>query len=134
MPTSPIGEILDTLRREKNIGQNVIVAAIEEVVAEAARVQFNAAQTGEEFRARCDPETGNIEVFALMVVVDEVHNHATEISLADTLKRGIKDAKVGDRLEFAKPKEELGRIAVEADPEIVLQRTRDPERPNIYDE
>src|SRR4029453_14321577 len=99
MPTSPIGQILNTLRREKNFDQNVIVAAIEEAVLEAARKQFNAEQTGEELCARCDPETGDSEVFALMVVVEDVHNHATEISLADTLKMGLKDAKVGDRLE-----------------------------------
>src|SRR5262245_14452653 len=130
MPTIPIGQILDTLRREENIDRNVIVAAIEEVVVEAARLQFNAEQTGEEFRARYDPETGTIEVFALRVVVEEVHHHATEISLADTLKMGITDARVGDRLELAKPKEALGRIAAEADPQIILQRVREAGRDN----
>jgi N utilization substance protein A len=134
VPTSPIGQILDTLRREKNIDQNVILAAIEEAVVEAARAQFNAEQTGAEFRARCDPETADVEVFVLMVVVDEVHNHATEISLPDTLKLGVKDAQVGDRLEFAKPNEELGRIAAEADTQIILERVRELERENIYND
>src|SRR5579871_3114403 len=134
MPTSPIGEILDTLRREQNIDQSVAIAAIEEAVVEAARTQFNAEQTGAEFRAHCDAETGDVEVFAVMVVVEEVHNHATEISVSDTLKMGIKDARVGDRLEVAKPKEELGRIATEADTEIILERVRDPEGDDVYDE
>jgi N utilization substance protein A len=134
MPTSPIGEILDTLRRENDIDQNVILAAIEGAVVEAARTQFNAEQTGAKFRARCDPETGDIEVFALLLVVEEVHNPATEISLADTLKMGIQDARVGDRLDIAKPKEELAGIAAEADTQVILERVREAERDKVYDE
>src|SRR5581483_7135058 len=111
-----------------------IIAAIEEAVIKAARKQFNAEQTGEELRARYDPETGDIDLFALMTVVEEVENPSTEISLADVLEMGIEGAEVGDQLEFPKPKEELGRIAAQTAKQIIFQKVREAERKNVYDE
>jgi transcription termination/antitermination protein NusA len=132
--SSPIAQTIDVLSREKNIDPNVIIAAIEEAVIKAARKQFNAEQTGEELRARYDPETGDIDLFALMTVVEEVQNPATEISLADVLEMGIEGAEVGDQLEFPKPKEELGRIAAQTAKQIIFQKVREAERKNVYDE
>lgn len=131
---SPIAQTIDVLSREKNIDPNVIISAIEEAVIKAARKQFNAEQTGEELRARYDPETGDIDLFALMTVVEEVQNPATEISLADVLEMGIEGAEVGDQLEFPKPKEELGRIAAQTAKQIIFQKVREAERKNVYDE
>src|SRR2546423_7966278 len=131
---SPIAQTIDVLSREKNIDPNVIIAAIEEAVIKAARKQFNAEQTGEELRARYDPETGDIDLFALMTVVEEVQNPATEISLADVVEMGIEGAEVGDQLEFPKPKEELGRIAAQTAKQIIFQKVRETERKNVYDE
>src|SRR5256714_973075 len=131
---SPIAQTIDVLSREKNIDPNVIIAAIEEAVIKAARKQFNAEQTGEELRARYDPETGDIDLFALMTVVEEVQNPATEISLADVVEMGIEGAEVGDQLEFPKPKEELGRIAAQTAKQIIFQKVREAERKNVYDE
>ena len=132
--SSPIAQTIDVLSREKNIDPNVIIAAIEEAVIKAARKQFNAEQTGEELRARYDPETGDIDLFALMTVVEEVENSSTEISLADVLEMGIEGAEVGDQLEFPKPKEELGRIAAQTAKQIIFQKVREAERKNVYDE
>jgi len=132
--SSPIAQTIDVLSREKNIDPNVIISAIEEAVIKAARKQFNAEQTGEELRARYDPETGDIDLFALMTVVEEVQNPATEISLADVLEMGIEGAEVGDQLEFPKPKEELGRIAAQTAKQIIFQKVREAERKNVYDE
>ena len=132
--SSPIAQTIDVLSREKNIDPNVIIAAIEEAVIKAARKQFNAEQTGEELRARYDPDTGDIDLFALMTVVEEVENPSTEISLADVLEMGIEGAEVGDQLEFPKPKEELGRIAAQTAKQIIFQKVREAERKNVYDE
>jgi N utilization substance protein A len=131
---SPIAQTIDVLSREKNIDPNVIISAIEEAVIKAARKQFNAEQTGEELRARYDPDTGDIDLFALMTVVDEVQNPSTEISLADVTEMGIEGAEVGDQLEFPKPKEELGRIAAQTAKQIIFQKVREAERKNVYDE
>jgi N utilization substance protein A len=80
MSTSPIPQTIDMLAREKGIDPQVIIAAIEDAVVTAARKQF---KTGEDLRARYNPETGDVELFALMTVVEQVENPYTEIRLEE---------------------------------------------------
>jgi transcription termination/antitermination protein NusA len=131
MSTSPIPQTIDILSREKGIDPQVIISAIEDAVVTAARKQF---KTGEDLRARYNAETGDVELFALMTVVDEIQDAATEISLADVEAMGVEGAEVGDQLEFPKPREELGRIAAQTAKQIIFQKVREAERNNIYDE
>jgi N utilization substance protein A len=131
MSTSPIPQTIDILSREKGIEPQVIISAIEDAVVTAARKQF---KTGEDLRARYNPETGDVELFALMTVVEEVQEPATEISLADVEEMGVEGAEVGDQLEFPKPREELGRIAAQTAKQIIFQKVREAERNNVYDE
>jgi N utilization substance protein A len=131
MSTSPIPQTIDILSREKGIDPQVIISAIEDAVVTAARKQF---KTGEDLRARYNPETGDVELFALMTVVDEIQDASTEISLGDVEGMGVEGAEVGDQLEFPKPREELGRIAAQTAKQIIFQKVREAERNNVYDE
>ncbi len=131
MSTSPIPQTIDMLAREKGIDPQVIIAAIEDAVVTAARKQF---KTGEDLRARYNTETGDVELFALMTVVEEVENPYTEISLAEVEEIGVEGAEVGDQLEFPKPREELGRIAAQTAKQIIFQKVREAERNNVYEE
>jgi len=131
MSTSPIPQTIDILSREKGIDPNVIISAIEDAVVTAARKQF---KTGEDLRARYNPESGDVELYALMTVVEEVADPATEISITDVEEMGVEGAEVGDQLEFPKPREELGRIAAQTAKQIIFQKVREAERNNIHDE
>ncbi|MCI0485482.1 MAG: transcription termination factor NusA [Blastocatellia bacterium] len=131
MSTSPIPQTIDILSREKNIDPQIIISAIEDAVVTAARKQF---KTTEDLRARYNPENGDVELFALMTVVSEVTDPATEISLADVEAMGVEGAEVGDQLEFPKAREELGRIAAQTAKQIIFQKVREAERNNVYDE
>lgn len=131
MSTSPIPQTIDILSREKGIDPQVIISAIEDAVVTAARKQF---KTGEDLRARYNPESGDVELFALMTVVDEIQDASTEISLGDVEAMGVEGAEVGDQLEFPKPREELGRIAAQTAKQIIFQKVREAERNNVYDE
>jgi N utilization substance protein A len=131
MSTSPIAQTIDILSREKGIDPHVIISAIEDAVVTAARKQF---KSGQELRARYDEETGDIDLFALMTVVEEVQDPATEISLTEVVEMGVEGAEVGDQLEFPMPKEELGRIAAQTAKQIIFQKVREAERNNVYDE
>lgn len=131
MSSSPIPQTIDILSREKGIDPQVIIAAIEDAVVTAARKQF---KTGEDLHARYNPENGDVELFALMKVVEQVENPATEIDLADVEEMGIEGAEVGDQLEFPKSREELGRIAAQTAKQIIFQKVREAERNNVYDE
>ena len=90
MSTSPIPQTIDILSREKGIDPQVIISAIEDAVVTAARKQF---KTGEDLRARYNSETGDVELFALMTVVEEVQDQATEISLVDVEGMGVDGAR-----------------------------------------
>jgi N utilization substance protein A len=131
MSTSPIPQTIDILSREKGIDPQVIITAIEDAVVTAARKQF---KTGEDLHARYNPENGDVELFALMRVVEAVENPATELSVAEVEGMGIEGAEVGDQLEFPKSREELGRIAAQTAKQIIFQKVREAERNNVYDE
>jgi transcription termination/antitermination protein NusA len=131
MSTSPIPQTIDILSREKGIEPEVIISAIEDAVVTAARKQF---KTGEDLRARYNAESGDVELFALMTVVEEVQDPATEITLSEVEEMGVEGAEVGDQLEFPKPREELGRIAAQTAKQIIFQKVREAERNNVYDE
>src|SRR5215467_2754734 len=131
MSTSPIPQTIDVLSREKGIDPQVIITAIEDAVVTAARKQF---KTGEDLHARYNPENGDVELFALMRVVEAVENPATEIDITEVESLGIEGAEVGDQLEFPKSREELGRIAAQTAKQIIFQKVREAERNNVYDE
>ncbi|MBI3651780.1 MAG: transcription termination/antitermination protein NusA [Acidobacteria bacterium] len=130
MATS-LNQTIEILSREKNIEPTVIIAAIEDAVMTAARKQF---KTGEELRARFNEESGEVDLFALMTVVEEVTDPDKEISLADVEEMGVEGAEVGDQLEFPKATETLGRIAAQTAKQIIFQKVREAERNNVYDE
>jgi transcription termination/antitermination protein NusA len=130
MSTSPIPQTIDILSREKGIDPQVIISAMEEAVAAAARKHF---KTGQDFHARYNPETGEVDLFALMTVVDEIQDPSTEITLQDERLSDVEGAEVGDQLEFPIT-EELGRIAAQTAKQIIFQKVREAERNNVYDE
>ncbi len=132
MSTS-LNQTIELLSREKNIDPQIIVTAIEDAVESAAKRQY---KSGEELKARFNEESGEVELFALMTVVEEVTDPDKEISLADVEEMGVEGAEVGDKLEFPKPppSESLGRIAAQAAKQTLVQRVREAERNNIYDE
>jgi N utilization substance protein A len=129
---SLISQTIEMLSREKSIDPNVIIAAIEEAVVKAAEKRF---KSSEELHARYNPETGEVELFALKTVVEEVTEPDTQISLAEVEEMGIEGAEVTDQLEFPKePPRELGRIAAQTAKQIIFQKIREAERRNVYDE
>lgn len=131
MSTSAILQHIEALSREKGIDPQVIITAMENAVEAAARKQF---KSNEDLHARYNPESGEIDLFAVMNVVAEVTDPSTEISLQEVEEMGVEGAEYGDKLEFPKPLEELGRIAAQTAKQIIFQKVREAERNNIYDE
>ncbi len=128
---SSIAQNIEQLSKEKNIDPQIIISAIEDAVVTASRKQF---KSNENLQARYNPETGTVELFAVKVVVDEVADPAKEISVAEANELAGGGAEVGDMLELPRPMEELGRIAAQTAKQIILQKVREAERNNIYEE
>jgi len=114
---NPLMQTIEALAKEKGIEPDVVITAIEEAVATASRKYY---KTGENLKTRFNLETGQVDLFALKTVVEDVTNSATEISIGEaretyrTAGYGddvVNSIELGDEMEFPKPTEVLGRIA-----------------------
>lgn len=128
---SSIAQNIEILSKEKNIDINVIIGAIEDAVVTASRKQF---KTGEDLHARYNKDNGTIELYAVKVVVDEVADPAREMTVEEANAEVGEGAEPGDMLELPRPMEGLGRIAAQTAKQIILQKVREAERNNIYEE
>ncbi|HEY0385077.1 MAG TPA: transcription termination factor NusA, partial [Pyrinomonadaceae bacterium] len=129
MSTS-IAQNIETLCQEKGIDRELVIEAMKEAVRAAAKKQF---KSGEDIQVDWNPDTG-IELSATKVVVDEVTNPATELSLDEAKEMAGDEVEIGDALLLPLPMEELGRIAAQTAKQILFQKVRDAERSNIYDQ
>jgi N utilization substance protein A len=128
---SSIAQNIDLLSKEKKIDPQIIISAIEDAVVTASRKQF---RTGEDLRARYNLESGTIELYAVKTVVGDVEDPAREMTVEEANAEVGEGAEVGDLLELPRPMEDLGRIAAQTAKQIILQKVREAERSNIYDE
>ncbi len=76
--SNPLQQTIEALAKEKGIEPDVVISAIEEAVATASRKYY---KTGENLKTRFNTETGQVDLFALKTVVEEVVTPATEISI-----------------------------------------------------
>jgi len=123
-------QTIEQISREKHIEPEIIVAAIEDAMVVAARKYY---RTEEELRSKFNPETGQVDVFSVHMVVEEVADPVREISLSEARKRnpGID---VGGEVTEPKPTDVLGRIAAQTAKQVILQKVREAERDTIYNE
>jgi N utilization substance protein A len=128
---SSIAQNIELLSKEKNIDPQIIIGAIEDAVVTASRKHF---KSGEDLHARYNPESGNVDLFAVKTVVDVVTDSAREMTVEEANAEVGEGAEVGDMLELPRPVEELGRIAAQTAKQIILQKVREAERNNIYEE
>jgi transcription termination/antitermination protein NusA len=123
-------QTIEQISREKHIEPEIIVAAIEDAMVVAARKYY---RTEEDLRSRFNPESGQVDVFSVHTVVEEVTDPLREISLGDAKKRQP-EIEVGGEVIEAKPTDVLGRIAAQTAKQVILQKVREAERDTIYNE
>ncbi len=123
-------QIADLVAREKAIDKDIVLEAMEEAIQKAARSRYGAEN---EIRAQIDKNTGDIRLFRVLEVVEEVEEPAVQISLADA-RLDKADAEVGDYLASSLPPMDFGRIAAQTAKQVIVQKVRDAERQRQYDE
>ena len=129
MSTS-IAQNIEALCQEQGIDRDLVIEAIKEAVRAAAKKQFKG---GEDIQVDWSPETG-LELSASKVVVDEVADPSTELSIEEARDLGGDEVEVGDALLLPMPMEELGRIAAQTAKQILFQKVRDAVRSNVYEQ
>jgi N utilization substance protein A len=128
--SSSIAQNIEALCQEQGIERDLVIEAMKEAVRAAAKKQF---RSGEDIQVDWNPETG-IELSASKVVVDEVANGATELSIDEARELAGDEVELGDALLLPLPMEELGRIAAQTAKQILFQKVRDAVRSNVYEQ
>ena len=128
--SSSIAQNIEALCQEQGIERDLVIDAMKEAVRAAAKKQF---RSGEDIQVDWNAETG-IELSATKVVVDEVANAATELSIEEARELAGEEIELGDALLLPLPMEELGRIAAQTAKQILFQKVRDAVRSNVYEQ
>lgn len=120
---------LDALEKEKGIKKEIVIEALEAALVSAYKRNYGQAQNVE---VDFDAKKGNIKVYAVKTVVEEVTDDRLEVSLEDALQisRGYE---LGDEIRFEVTPQNFGRIAAQTAKQVIMQRVREAERSVIYE-
>jgi len=121
---------IEMLSREKHIEPDVVISAIEDAMVVAARKFY---KSEEDLRGKFNAETGQVDVYSVITVVEEVSDPKREISLADAKKKDP-NAEIGTEFKSSKATDVLGRIAAQTAKQVILQKVREAERDTIFNE
>ncbi|WDF83741.1 transcription termination factor NusA [Lacticaseibacillus pabuli] len=121
---------LDALEQEKGIKKEVVIEALEAALTSAYKRNYNQAQNVE---VTFDQKKGDIKVYAVKEVTEEVFDSRLEVSLKDALEIN-KAYEIGDEIRFEVTPKDFGRIAAQTAKQVIMQRVREAERGIVYDE
>lgn len=148
-------QAIDMVAKEKGIDRSRLVKTIEEAILKAAQSVFG---PNRELQATFNEETGQVDLFQFMTVVDDVSDDEREIALEDAQKAGLEaelgeelgfqifwhpsdakkaaeqDKEFGDLLMVKQARSQFGRIAAQTAKQVLIQRVRDEERDLIFQE
>src|SRR5262245_181388 len=174
-----LGLVLDQVSKDKNIDRAVLVETLEQAILTAAKRAFGLHR---EMEAKFNEESGRVDLFQIIVIVDQVTpgqgfqsvphvapvggvmpavlegTGGKEVSLEDATRYGLKaevgdellfqifydekdqakaeeqDAKYGDLLKLNRAWKGFGRIAAQTAKQVILQRVREAERENVFNQ
>ncbi len=123
-------EALDEIARSRGIKKDVIIAAIEQALISAFKHNFDSEQN---VRVSINDSDGQVKVYALKTVVEEVTNPNTQVSVEEARSVHASFAP-GDVVEIEVTPRKFGRIAAQTAKQVVMQRIREAEHGVIYEE
>ncbi|GMV56547.1 MAG: transcription termination/antitermination protein NusA [Betaproteobacteria bacterium] len=124
--------LVDALAREKNVGKEVVFAALESALASATKKRIH---DDADVRVVIDRETGDYESFRRWLVVpdDAQENEHAQIRLVDA-RDEVPDAQLDEYIEEPLEPIEFGRIGAQAAKQVILQKIRDAEREQVLND
>ena len=123
-------QIADAVASEKGIEIDIVLAAMADAIQKAAKARYGAEN---DIRVEINPQTGETRLLRAVEVVELVENDDTQISLA-VAQREKPEAQIGDEIIDELPPVEFGRIATQAAKQVIVQRVREAEREQQYEE
>ena len=153
--TLSLQSIIDQVSKEKGIDPAILIETMEQAILTAAKRTFGVSR---ELEARYNEETGAVDLYQYMTVVERVENPEREISAVDAKRYGLdanlgeelgfqifylredterarqQDREFGDLLRLSQQRQGFGRIAAQTAKQVIIQRVRDAERDIIFNE
>ena len=128
-------ELLQTaeaVAREKMIDPVLVIEAMEESLARAAKSRYGSEM---DIRVKIDRKTGRAAFTRVRTVVEDeaLENYQAEMTVVQA-KLYLGDPKVGDQFIEEVPPVEMGRIAAQSAKQVILQKVREAERDRQYEE
>ncbi len=128
-------ELLQTaeaVAREKMIDPSLVIEAMEESLARAAKSRYGSEM---DIRVSIDRKTGRAEFTRVRTVVteEELENYQAEMTV-DQAKQYMKNPEVGQQYIEEIPPVDMGRIAAQSAKQVILQKVREAERDRQYEE
>src|SRR4030088_745271 len=123
-------QIADAVAREKSIDRQIVLASMEDAIQKAARSRYGQET---EVRAEINPKTGEIRFSRLLLVVDQIENDATQITVNEARKKNPA-AQAGDWIAATFPPFGFRRSAAQSAKQVIVQKVREAERDRQYDE
>ncbi len=120
---------LDLLEKDKGIGKDIMLEAIENSLVTACKNEFGKA---DNVKVSIDRNTGIYKVFAEKEVVEEVEDEVTQISVSDACIRFKKHYEVGDIVSIEVTPKDFGRIAAQKAKQVIVQKIREEERHALF--
>jgi len=127
---SDLKRIIDQISRDRGFDKQLLIEAIEEAVASAARKKYGSRR---DIEVHYNEELGEVEVFQFRSVVENAEDDQTEISFEEATQLDP-EVQLGDELgEKMENITDLGRIAAQSAKQVIIHRMKDAEREVIYD-
>ena len=147
--------VIDQVGKDKNIDRKVLVQTLEQAILTAAKKSFGQHR---EMEAQYNEDTGAVDLFLIVNVVEDDAIEGREISVEDAHKAGLEaelgdellfqvfyraedddrareqDEKFGNLIDLKNASKKFGRIAAQTAKQVIYQRVREAERDNVYNE
>lgn len=126
-------EACEELERERGISKEVLIASLCDAMVAAYKRHMKLPKEVTNIEAILDEQSGEIGVFSTKLVVDEVEDADTQITLNEA-KEIAEDVEIGDEIKIEVTPEQFGRIAAQSAKQVITQRIREAERNLVLNE
>ncbi len=117
----------------RGLSRDVVLEAIETALVSAFRRNVGVSNA-QHITAKIDPVTGAATILAEKEVVDSVQDHRTEVSLKKVRQLSDEPVAIGDMRMVDSTPRDFGRIAAQTAKQVILQRIREAERDQLYED
>ncbi len=125
-------EALNQIEKEKGISKDIILEAIENSLLAACKNQYG---KSDNIKVTIDRKTGAFKVYAEKVIVEEVTDETSQISLLEVSSLFSKrNMELGDIVNVEVTPKNFGRIAAQKAKQVVVQKIREEERDALYNQ